>query len=299
VLTDSKDINQLMLVVQGTTFTLYVNGQRTGTFSDTSHTSGSVALEMSTFEDSAVTNCTFTNTWLWDLSVGSTTDLPTIAPVDTGLPTKTPIGTGGETTPVVVVTNTPSTTNVTTATVTINVPSANLRSGPGTDFPRVETAEQGDTFPVIARAGSGQETWYLVQLSGNREAWVWSGIVTLTPSNADIPLADNVVSPATPVPNVTTGQAPVITNVVAQGSCDDLTLVVTWSDPDGDAIQLEWLDGDTGTVAYTDPISGSGGTFPSQDWYCESASCTQEVRAVDAAGHTSNVFESSVTCPGN
>jgi hypothetical protein len=301
VLTDSKDVNRMALVVTGNTFTVYVNGQRTGTFSDTSLTSGTTAVEMSTFESSDVTNCTFNNVWLLDTGTGETLpqptpitnttnstpsgNLPTLAPPDnqsSSLPTKTPIGN----------TIVPTTAPTTTATVTITADTANLRSGPGTSFDRVDTARQGDTFNVVAQAGGGQDVWYLVSLSGNRQGWVWSGIVILSPSNAQIPFADTVVS-ASPVPG---GGIPVIFSVTSQGGCDDITLVVSWTDPDGDATTIEWMDTDTGEVFLTENISGTGGNFSSVDWFCETDSCAVDLRIVDRAGNLSNTYQASATC---
>ncbi len=285
VRTGSKDTNQLVLTASGDTFTVFVNGQRTVSFSDTSNASGEVAVEMSTFDESTVTNCTFNDVWVWDLGASTgAAPTPDVLPTLPGAniqPTKTPVPTSGDTGP------------STGATVTISVPSANLRSGPGTDFERVESASAGDVFPVVGRAGEGQDTWYMVSLSSNRQGWLWSGIVTLSPTDAVIPVVEGGAGPAVPV----TGQSPVISSVVSQGPCDDLTLVVNWSDPNGDAARIEWLDSDTGNVEFTDNISGGSGSFPSTDWFCETDSCVTNARVVDAAGNVSNTFEAVTTCP--
>jgi hypothetical protein len=281
VRTGSKDTNQLVLSAIGDTFIVYVNGQRTVSFSDDSNTSGEVAVEMSTFDESTVTNCTFNDVWVWDLGASPgaapTPDTPPTQPGPDTQPTKTPV---------------PPTevSEATSATLTINVPSANLRSGPGTDFERVESASAGDTFPVIGRSGEGQDTWYMVSLSGDRQGWLWSGIVTLSPADAVIPVVEG--GPSVP----TTNQSPVISSIVSQGTCEDLTLVVNWSDPNSDAVRIEWLDTDTGDIAFTDDISGGGGSFSSTDWFCETDSCVTNARVVDAAGNMSNTYEATTTC---
>jgi uncharacterized protein YgiM (DUF1202 family) len=281
VRTGAKDDNQLVLSVSGGTFIVYVNGQRTATFSDNSNASGETAVEMTTYDESTITNCTFNHVWVWDLGQAAFA-LPTATPGSLPTlpganmpPTKTPV---------------PSSNLPTGATVTITVPSANLRSGPGTDYERVESAVQGDSFGVIAQAGSGADTWYLVSIPGNRQGWLWSGIVSLSPANAVIPLAEDVgvVSSG--------GQPPVINSIVSQGPCDDITFVVDWSDADGDAAQIEWLDTDTGEIVFTDDISGSGGNFSSPDWFCESATCTTNAQVRDVAGNVSSIYEVTTVC---
>ncbi len=198
VRTSAKDMNQLVLSVSGSTFVVYVNGQRTATFSDTSNASGQVAVEMTTYDESVVTNCTFNEVWVWNLGQSTAPDtVPTVAG--------------------------------------------------GTQLP---------TLP-----------------------------------------APDARPSKTPVPGLTTGQNPMITSIVSRGTCDDITFVVTWSDPDGDAVRIEWLDNDTGEVAFTDEISGGAGSFSSPDWFCESATCVTNARVVDAAGNVSSVYEVTTTCP--
>lgn len=275
VRTGSKDVNQVVLSAAGNTFTVYVNGQQTGTFFDSSNTSGEVAIEMTTYDESQVTNCAFKNVWVWDLGQGSSTLLPTptpASPIAGPQSTKTPTG---------------STTS--TATVTVTMPSANLRSGPGTDFPTVVSVSQGDVLNVIGRAGEGEETWYLVAAPGNQHGWLWSGIVTLSPSDAQIPIADNVTVS-------TSSASPVITNVESQGPCEDLTLTVHWTDADGDAKDVEWIDYDTGEVFLTEDVSQLSGSFSSVDWTCDTDSCSTDLRVVDDAGNVSNTYTATTTC---
>jgi len=200
VRTGAKDTNRLVLVVTGITFTVYVNGQRTATFSDNSNPSGTVAVEMSTYDESMVTNCTFDNVWVWDMPATAPLATPTISQLPTLPPLPTPSG------PVALPTKTPV-------------------------------------------GGVG-----------------------------------------------TSGSAPIILNVTSQGPCSNVTLTVNWRDADGDAQRIEWLDADTGAVEYTDAISGSGGSFPSSNWVCDSGNCVTNLRIVDAAGHMSSTYEAVTTC---
>jgi hypothetical protein len=204
VRTSAKDVNQLVLSASGSEFIVYVNGQRTATFTDASNASGQVAVEMMTYDESTVTNCTFNDVWVWNLGQSTAT-----------IPTSTPAS-----------------------------------------LPTLAGATQLPTLP-----------------------------------------APDVRPSKTPVPGLTTGQNPVISSIVSRGACDDLTYDVTWSDPDGNAVRIEWLDSDTGEVIFTDNISGSAGTFSSPDWFCESSSCVSNARVVDAAGNMSSVYEVTTTCP--
>ncbi len=83
-----------------------------------------------------------------------------------------------------------------TAVATVNIASANLRSGPGINYQVAGVAERGDSFPVVAQAGSGEELWYLItQLDGQR-AWIWSGAVDVSPGGLQIQIA--LTTPAPP-----------------------------------------------------------------------------------------------------
>lgn len=116
----------------------------------------------------------------------STTPRPTATstrrPTNTPRPTATP-------------TRRPSSTSVSVsndATVTITVSSANLRSGPGTNYTVAGTASSGQTFTVIAR----YEDWYLIDRGSQSDAWVWNGIVSLSGNLSQIEIAATI--PPTP-----------------------------------------------------------------------------------------------------
>lgn len=84
-----------------------------------------------------------------------------------------------------------------TGTVTANV--LNIRSGPGTNFPVVGAARQGDSGTIVGRSQDGR--WWVVDapsLPGG-QGWVSAEFVTAT-NVEDVPV---VASPPTPVPTPT------------------------------------------------------------------------------------------------
>ncbi len=66
-----EELNEFILVARGNVFSIYLNGRPAGQFQDDSLTAGQVALMAGTFDESAETRCTFTNTWVFDLSAGA------------------------------------------------------------------------------------------------------------------------------------------------------------------------------------------------------------------------------------
>lgn len=84
--------------------------------------------------------------------------------------------------------------------------SINLRSGPGTNYPVVGSAVRDQQLVIVARAGSGPNSWLLVQGDRGRTAWVYADIVTVNPADATIPAAATIppVPPTeTPLPTST------------------------------------------------------------------------------------------------
>jgi hypothetical protein len=117
------------------------------------------------------------------------TDTPRPQPTATDRPTNTPPPQPTSTTAAV----------SSGATVTINVSSANLRTGPGTNYNIAGTANSEQTFDVIAR----YEDWYLVDRGSQSDAWVWSGIVDLNGNDSGI----QIVATIPPTPANATSQA--------------------------------------------------------------------------------------------
>lgn len=129
---------------------------------------------------------------------------------------------------------TPTTSASGNATVTINVSSANLRSGPGTSYIIAGTASSGQTFDVIAR----YEDWYLIDRGSQSDAWVWSRIVNLRGSETQIEVAATIPPTQQSVSTTsdTSGSAsPCNSNLnavaFAQGPNGEKGITVSWNQP--------------------------------------------------------------------
>jgi len=83
----------------------------------------------------------------------------------------------------------PTSPQTTVAVVTVKVPSANLRSGPGTSYSVIETASMGQQFNVIAQNGNANDRWYLVTGDNGSNAWVASQVVDINPEEALVDVA--------------------------------------------------------------------------------------------------------------
>lgn len=93
-----------------------------------------------------------------------------------------------------------ATTETTTETVasgaTALVTFANsARSGPGTSFAEVGALAVGDTVAVLAKSDESSSAWYLVSLDSGENAWVWSRVVRINPSDAEVEIAATVPAP--------------------------------------------------------------------------------------------------------
>ncbi len=78
------ETNQLVLVAQGDTFSLYVNGNYSAQFQDDTLPSGQVAMMAGTFDESDESYCTFSNAWVYSLDESSIPATP--VPADTPAP---------------------------------------------------------------------------------------------------------------------------------------------------------------------------------------------------------------------
>ena len=118
---------------------------------------------------------------------------PAVTVIATGTASVTPTVTTSAT-PSIIPTLTPSVTPTSSPTIApctfvIGVPSANLRSGPGTGYPVVGTASQGERLRVLAQHVSG--TWYEVQRTDPPlQAWVSASLGTLEGTCDNLPTSD-------------------------------------------------------------------------------------------------------------
>jgi hypothetical protein len=67
--TDVDDPNELILVAEGNTFSVYVNGQYSAQFTDETLTEGKVGIMGGTLEGSEESTCTFSNTFVYNLDL--------------------------------------------------------------------------------------------------------------------------------------------------------------------------------------------------------------------------------------
>lgn len=86
--------------------------------------------------------------------------------------------------------------------VTVN---ANLRSGPGTDFPIIGGTIAGQTINIVARSAAGD--WFLLDNGG----WVASFLVANPPNIVDVPVFD----PTAPAPVAPVAEPAPVTETVA------------------------------------------------------------------------------------
>ncbi len=99
-------------------------------------------------------------------------------------------------------------TRVPAVKAVVIVDRANIRSGPGTNFPTIGEAFRDQQFTAIGRNGDfGFETWYLLDLGEGRRGWMFRQVIYLYGSNpAGLPRTREVIdAPAIAVG----GEAPV------------------------------------------------------------------------------------------
>lgn len=97
---------------------------------------------------------------------------------------------------------------------------ANLRAGPGTEYPVVGGAQTGATFVALARNPDG--SWWRVALAPGRFGWVWGDLVVANAAAQRAPVAQDIPTPppsATPPPPsvIPTPASPPIAEVVVLG----------------------------------------------------------------------------------
>lgn len=131
---------------------------------------------------------------------------PIVAPTDTPTPPPTP-------TPVPTPTFTPAepptpvpTPTSETAQVVVNNATLNVRSGPGTNYPRIGQVHQGDRFEIKGKNRAG--TWWQIDFNG-RDGWVSADYVRTEGNVSAVQVAANIPTPPpTPTPRPTQPPAP-------------------------------------------------------------------------------------------
>ena len=129
------------------------------------------------------------------------TDTP-VPPTNTPVP-PTPVPAPAEPTPV------PTDTPAPKASLTITNQTANVRSGPGTEYPVIGAVNQGMQFDVIGKNAAGD--WFLFCCVNGEMGWMFNQLATVENTElvavaSDIPAAPPTAAPApvqptnTPVP---------------------------------------------------------------------------------------------------
>jgi hypothetical protein len=136
----------------------------------------------------------------------------TLVPTDTPVPTYTPLPTD---TPPPTATPEPTATAVPTATDTPAAPyvvankAANLRSGPGTNYPVVGSAAAGKQYEITGRSPDG--AWLETCCLNGKTAWVAKSVVTVGGDAGSVKIAANIPPPPpTPTPKPTSPPAPAV-----------------------------------------------------------------------------------------
>lgn len=136
-----------------------------------------------------------------DISTETTPDVITKTPLP---PTPTPTPS-----PTLTATNSPTLSPTLSPTADQNIEDGqlvrtrrgvNVRKGPGTGFPRVATAVEGQELSVIGK--NSDATWWQIDFAG-QEGWVSSSLVTAPSDPSEIPeVVVRVASTSTPSPTV-------------------------------------------------------------------------------------------------
>lgn len=95
--------------------------------------------------------------------------------------------------------------------VRVTAPTVNLRSGPGTNYPRVGQATQGQVFDIVAKNQDG--SWFQISVNG-KTAWVINDArwTSTTGDMGVVQVAENLPTPPpTPKPRPTKPPAPTAT----------------------------------------------------------------------------------------
>jgi hypothetical protein len=124
------------------------------------------------------------------------TRTPTPEPTDTTTPTKMPTKTA---TP----TKTPTPTETPTPEVVVKLTSVNVRSGPGTSYPIIGVARQGESLIVLGRNHDG--SWFKVELADGSEGWIAASVVDFDFDPEDIPVEQNIPTPPPQEPTAQPG----------------------------------------------------------------------------------------------
>lgn len=90
----------------------------------------------------------------------------------------------------------------------VAVTSANVRSGPGTNYPRIDTVAKGEILPIVA--ANRDHSWYNVRFGITRRGWIAASVVETVNEElmADVHIAVTIPAPPTTAPAVNSQPPP-------------------------------------------------------------------------------------------
>jgi TIR domain len=175
------------------------------------------------------------------------------------------------------------------AEVTVNIATANLHTGPGTDYGVLGTAERGETFQVAASYFREETTWY--RLVSPPAHWIASAAVTFRSNGINVPTADNIL------PSLGGVNSPYISSVAIEGDCNNgHTYVINWTDPNNDATYIDYLNPYDSSAFYSERLSGGSGQHRSPTYTCPTATCGINFVVFDQEGNKSSVKAGAIRC---
>lgn len=162
---------------------------------------------------------------------------PAIAPAGTDTATSTATGTRPRVTSTTTPVGTPTATTVTDTptpqpAVRVVVPSASLRTGPGTDYRILGFLVEDEVVRVLAWNGEEESPWYVVWTNDDQVGWLAASTTEpVTPSIEDNPLIVDGVPPAATIPAAPT-PTPTLTTMPTITATPTLTVTPVAPVPD-------------------------------------------------------------------
>jgi uncharacterized protein YraI len=140
---------------------------------------------------------------------GLTSQEPEIV-VESILSASNPPVTSVTATPTPAPTTVPGVPTVVAPQATVATAAINVRGGPGTNYPVLNTLSLGATCPIIGR--NAASTWWNIRCTNGLTGWVSGPLVVVTGSTANVPVVNVNPPPAPPTPTPTTVPVPPVTS---------------------------------------------------------------------------------------
>lgn len=112
----------------------------------------------------------------------------TLLPSDTPIPSPTGLPTDTSPAPTISPTPVPSPTPAIRGVINTSSSSANLRTGPGSSFPIVQSVKAGTSVNVLY--SNDAKSWYFVSLDDGTQGWVTANLLTVSDEGTVLALSD-------------------------------------------------------------------------------------------------------------